>query len=106
MADTWPQPSHRYRRNVTSSVWAAGRALVGQTPGHGVPQGRFTAAAVTPTAGFDDTAREGCALGLMALAGDDEPKLVEAAEGCQIGVGERIYALTDAGVGHVAVLSG
>lgn len=54
----------------------------------------------------DDPAREDCALGLEALAGDDEPKLVEAAEGCQIGVSERIYALTDGGVGHVAVLSG
>jgi hypothetical protein len=54
----------------------------------------------------DDPAREDCAVGLEALAGDDEPKLVEAAEGCQIGVGERIYALTDGGVGHVAVLSG
>lgn len=54
----------------------------------------------------DGPAREDCALGLEALAGDDEPKLVEAAEGCQIGVGERIYALTDGGVGHVAVLSG
>lgn len=30
----------------------------------------------------------------------------EAAEGRRIGVGERIYALTDGGVEHVAVLSG
>lgn len=61
---------------------------------------------MTPTVGFDDPAREDCALGLGALAGDDGPKLVEAAEGCRIGVGERVYALTDGGVGHVAVLSG
>lgn len=79
---------------------------MGQAPGHGVPRDPFTAAAVTPTVGCDDPAREDCALGLEALAGDDEPELVEAAEGCQIGVGERIYALTDGGVGHVAVLSG
>ena len=79
---------------------------MGQAPGHGVPRGPFTAAAVAPTVGFYDPAREDCALGLEALAGDDEPKLVKAAEGCQIGVGERIYALTDGGVGHVAVLSG
>ncbi|MGS2641460.1 hypothetical protein [Streptosporangium sp. G12] len=58
---------------------------------------------MTPTVGFDEPAREDCALGLEALAGDDEPKLVEAAEGCQIGVGERIQALADGGVGHVEV---
>jgi hypothetical protein len=50
---------------------------VGQAPGHGVPRGPFTAAAVTRTVGFDDPAREDCALGLKALAGDDELKLVE-----------------------------
>lgn len=56
----------------------------------GVPRGPCAAAAVTPTVGGDDLAREDRALGLGALADGDEPKLVEAAEGCQIGVGEHI----------------
>ncbi|MEU5340337.1 hypothetical protein AB0H18_05735 [Streptomyces sp. NPDC020766] len=39
---------------------------------------------MTPTVGFDDPAREDCALGLQAPAGDDEPKPVEAARGSTI----------------------
>lgn len=45
-------------------------------------------------------------LGFEALAGDDESKLIEAAEGCQVGMGERIRALADSGIGHLEGLSG
>lgn len=67
-------------------------------------QGRsFAAAAATPLVGFTDSAREDRAVRLETLAGHDEPQLVEAAEGGQIGAGERAWALADGSVGHVEV---
>jgi hypothetical protein len=77
--------------------------LVHLLPGHGVPWGPFATAAATPLVGLEDSAREDRAVGLEALAGDDEAEFVEAAEGGQIGAGERVCALADGSVRQVEV---
>lgn len=77
--------------------------LVGQLPGDRVTWGTFTTTAATPLIGFEDPARQDRTVGFEALAGDDEAELVEAAEGGQVGVGERVRALADGSVGHVEV---
>lgn len=77
--------------------------LVGQLPVDGVPRGPFATATATPLVGFEDSAREDRAIRLEALPRDDQPKLVEAAEGSQIGMGGRVGALADGSVGHVEV---
>ncbi len=74
-----------------------------QLSGDCVPRGPFAAAAATPLVGIEHPAGKNRALGLEALAGGDEPELVEAAEGRQIGVGERMRALADGSVRHVEV---
>lgn len=79
---------------------------MGQPSGHGVARDAFAAAAATPLVVLDDAAAEDGTVRIESLAGDDEAELVESAEGRQIGVGERVRAVGDGRVGHVAVLSG
>lgn len=55
--------------------------LVGKLPGDRVPGGPFAAAAAAPLVGFEDPAPEDRAVGLEALAVDDEADLVKSAEG-------------------------
>ena len=64
--------------------------LMSQLPGHGVPRRPLATTTAAPLVSFEDTAREDRAVGLEPLAGDNKTKLVEPAEGGQIGAGEHV----------------
>ena len=55
---------------------------------HRVPQPALAAATATPVIRLDDLAGQHRAVRLEALAGHGQAKLVQAAEGSQIGAGE------------------
>ncbi len=89
---TCPQPVHRYRRTVTSSV-------VGRHPNGSCASRRvtlslrypFTSARTTPArrvVGIDDSAREDSAIWLESLPDDFKSELVQARERGQVRAGE------------------
>jgi hypothetical protein len=57
---------------------------VRQPADHGAARDALAAAAVAPVVGVDDPAREHGTIGGKALAGHDEPELVQAAERGQV----------------------
>ena len=77
--------------------------LVRQPPGHGVAGSALAAAAPAPLVGLDHLAGQYGTIRLESLPGDNEAEFVEAAEGSQVGAGERISAPADGSVVHVEV---
>ena len=69
--------------------------LMRQRPRHRVTRHALRAALPTPRVVLDDAALDRRTIRLEQLAHRDEAELVEAAEGRQIGVGERMRALAD-----------
>ena len=77
--------------------------FVGKPSDHGVTWSPFAAAAPAPLVGLDHLAGQYGTIRLESLPGDDEAEFVEAAEGSQVGAGERISAPVDGSVVHVEV---
>lgn len=75
---------------------------MGQLPGDRVTRGPLAATAPAPLIGFNDLTREDRAVGLEALASDDEAEFVEAAERGEIRVGEPGRAIADGSVRHTS----
>jgi hypothetical protein len=73
---------------------------MGHLTHHGVARCPLAPAATTPLIGLKNPARQERTIPLEALAGDDEPELIEAAEGGQVSAGE---ARTSGSVRHVEV---
>lgn len=76
---------------------------MGKPSDHGVTWSPFAAAAPAPLVGLDHLAGQYGTIRLESLPGDDEAEFVEAAEGSQVGAGERISAPVDGSVVHVEV---
>jgi len=76
---------------------------VGKPSDHGVTWSPFAAAAPAPLVGLDHLAGQYGTIRLESLPGDNEAEFVEAAEGSQVGAGERISAPADGSVVHVEV---
>lgn len=77
--------------------------FVGKPSDHGVTWSPFAAAAPAPLVGLDHLAGQYGTIRLESLPGDNEAEFVEAAEGSQVGAGERISAPADGSVVHVEV---
>jgi len=77
--------------------------FVGKPSDHGVTWSPFAAAAPAPLVGLDHLAGQYGTIRLESLPGDNEAEFVEAAEGSQVGAGERISAPVDGSVVHVEV---
>ncbi|SCQ72748.1 Hypothetical protein PFR_JS17-2_2036 [Propionibacterium freudenreichii] len=76
---------------------------MGKPSDHGVTWSPFAAAAPAPLVGLDHLAGQYGTIRLESLPGDNEAEFVEAAEGSQVGAGERISAPADGSVVHVEV---
>ena len=77
--------------------------FVGKPSDHGVTWSPFAAAAPAPLVGLDHLTGQYGTIRLESLPGDNEAEFVEAAEGSQVGAGERISAPADGSVVHVEV---
>ena len=77
--------------------------FVGKPSDHGVTWSPFAAAAPAPLVGLDHLTGQYGTIRLESLPGDNEAEFVEAAEGSQVGAGERISAPVDGSVVHVEV---
>ena len=76
---------------------------MGKPSDHGVTWSFFAAAAPAPLVGLDHLAGQYGTIRLESLPGDNEAEFVEAAEGSQVGAGQRISASADGSVVHVEV---
>ena len=76
---------------------------MGKPSDHGVTWSPFAAAAPAPLVGLDHLTGQYGTIRLESLPGDNEAEFVEAAEGSQVGAGERISAPADGSVVHVEV---